>query len=277
MSNNQLPGEIQEQIKKEAEQYGNRPFYNDGSPLYSVPQYSGKLGYIIGATEWAIWKQRYDELKAQAGTKQFELAFAPCAEDDPRSVGSYTSSDGQSLCFVRELHVPEAHSGTLLIKTEAIAIIEYLRENYKRRKDHWTDNFNIANLTDEGVYELFKQKQSFTATDVNGDEVSGATDWKAKYDELLYLSAKEFTEKWRNEGLRNAIMVSLQQEHAALKDRSINYWRYWSKLFMPVFRQMNGNIFPGLLLRRISQVVLSRTWLPKVKPLHGKRRKNTPN
>jgi acyl-CoA-binding protein len=108
-------------------------------------------------------------------------------------------------------------------KTEAIAIIEYLRENYKRRKDHWTDNFNIANLTDEGVYELFKQKQSFTATDVNGGEVSGATDWKAKYDEAqkLYLQQKEFTEKWRNEGLGGAIMVSkLQQEHAALKDRS---------------------------------------------------------
>lgn len=42
------------------------------------------------------------------GQEHYELAFIPCADDDPRSVGSYTSHDGQSLCYVRELHIPAA-------------------------------------------------------------------------------------------------------------------------------------------------------------------------
>lgn len=32
--------------------------------------------------------------------------FVPCAEDDPRVIGSYTSTDGRSLCHVRESQVP---------------------------------------------------------------------------------------------------------------------------------------------------------------------------
>lgn len=42
-------------------------------------------------------------------------------------------------------------------QSDAVELIKYIRENYKKRKDMWTDNFGIATLTDEGVYELYKQ------------------------------------------------------------------------------------------------------------------------
>lgn len=42
---------------------------------------------------------------------------------------------------------------------DAVLLIKYIRENYKKRKDGWTDNFNIARLTDQGIYELFKQQK----------------------------------------------------------------------------------------------------------------------
>lgn len=42
---------------------------------------------------------------------------------------------------------------------DAVLLIKYIRENYKKRKDGWTDNFNIARVTDQGIYELFKQQK----------------------------------------------------------------------------------------------------------------------
>jgi hypothetical protein len=36
----------------------------------------------------------------------YELVFTPCAENDQRAVGSYTSHDGESHCNVREMYVP---------------------------------------------------------------------------------------------------------------------------------------------------------------------------
>lgn len=38
MTNKQLPASVQERIKADAENYGKRPFYKDGSPLSSAPQ-----------------------------------------------------------------------------------------------------------------------------------------------------------------------------------------------------------------------------------------------
>lgn len=39
-------------------------------------------------------------------TSNFELVFIPCEENHPQAVGGYQSYDGQSMCHVREGHVP---------------------------------------------------------------------------------------------------------------------------------------------------------------------------
>jgi hypothetical protein len=46
------------------------------------------------------------QVAACENKEQYELVFAPCAENDPRSVGAYASHDGQSHCNVREMYVP---------------------------------------------------------------------------------------------------------------------------------------------------------------------------
>lgn len=52
------------------------------------------------------------------------------------------------------------NEGTAAGKEEdTVALIKFIRLNYRRRKDVWTDNFNIAKLTDEGILGLFKQQK----------------------------------------------------------------------------------------------------------------------
>lgn len=63
-NNNTLPEEVLAQIEKEAEVYSEKKMDH----LYNIIEYNtfGDLnsGYIAGATEYAPWKVKYDELKA---------------------------------------------------------------------------------------------------------------------------------------------------------------------------------------------------------------------
>lgn len=61
--NDKLLEEIREQIKIEAEEYKKKPHYRGGEPLSVSPQLYLKIGYIAGATAWAPWKVKHDELK----------------------------------------------------------------------------------------------------------------------------------------------------------------------------------------------------------------------
>lgn len=63
MSNNaQLPVEVMKQINDEADKYGFVVPYDGSNKFYD----DGRVnGYIAGATEWAQWKVKYDELKTQ--------------------------------------------------------------------------------------------------------------------------------------------------------------------------------------------------------------------
>ena len=65
MSNNTLPAEVQEQIEQEAKDFKKKPHYKNGDPLSCSPQIYLERGYIAGATEWAVWKVKYDELKGE--------------------------------------------------------------------------------------------------------------------------------------------------------------------------------------------------------------------
>jgi len=59
----QLPEEITNQINQEAEKYGFVVPYDGGRQFYNHDKCNG---YVAGATAWAIWKQKYDELKAHS-------------------------------------------------------------------------------------------------------------------------------------------------------------------------------------------------------------------
>lgn len=58
-----LPEEMQEQINNEADLYGFVVPYDGSNTFYIDDKVKG---YQAGATAWAAWKVRYDELQAQA-------------------------------------------------------------------------------------------------------------------------------------------------------------------------------------------------------------------
>lgn len=62
---------------------------------------------------------------AEKDNGEYMLVFTPCAEDDPWACGSYTSNDGQSLCFVREGYVPKEGNSLLpILKNITLADID---------------------------------------------------------------------------------------------------------------------------------------------------------
>jgi len=70
MSNNQLPTHVQQLINKDAIISATSIVseYEVGDlSTTEIALREHQLGYIAGATAWAMWKQKYDELNAQPG------------------------------------------------------------------------------------------------------------------------------------------------------------------------------------------------------------------
>jgi len=91
--------------------------------------------------------------------EQVGLVFIPCEENDPRAVGGYNSYDGQSLCHVREGHVPVQNG-----QSDAIAFMNWTLQGDcmygATDEDQWTHNETGESITTEQLYELFlKQKE----------------------------------------------------------------------------------------------------------------------
>lgn len=64
-TNNELPAELQEQIDREAlQRYPVQLHSVQHSKPADLREYERQL-WTDGATEWAIWKVRYDELKKE--------------------------------------------------------------------------------------------------------------------------------------------------------------------------------------------------------------------
>jgi hypothetical protein len=188
----QLPEEIKEQIKKESvEEYPSLDIQDTASKHNRIVQL--RVGYIAGATAWVQWKQRYDELKAQETTD----VFVPCLEDDPRCAGGYTSTDGQSLCYVRESKVPVIQSGAVWVKASdrlpekgGRGNIVIVRGVFKENGysdcpfvAHGYRNFNP--VKQEMYFEL--GSKSYLTNDVEWLDESGATDLQATNEELRKL------------------------------------------------------------------------------------------
>jgi hypothetical protein len=65
-------------------------------------------------------------------TGEYELAFIPCATDDPRRIGAYQSTDGESECCVRELHLPVQPTGAVWVKGEYERLYDRLKAGVER-------------------------------------------------------------------------------------------------------------------------------------------------
>lgn len=127
-------------------------------------------------------------------TGEYELAFIPCAEDDPRSVGGFTSDDGQSLCHVRELHLP-VKAGAVWVKAsvkrpEGWQLVRF-GESSNRFPVRFSTNVivDVAGKTYE-AWQLEYLAESPTAAGDGKEDLAlvaamteeGAEMWKMEYD-----------------------------------------------------------------------------------------------
>src|SRR5690242_457407 len=88
------------------------------------------------------------------GAESYELVFIPCEENDPRAVGGYTSYDGQSLCHVREGHVP-VQQGAIWVKGDYDRLYDQLKAEPERKIACWVNyEWRYKNETSEILREI---------------------------------------------------------------------------------------------------------------------------
>ncbi len=52
-----------------------------------------------------VVKAEYAASQATVGQQVVDRVYVPCDENDSRCIGGFTSHDGQSLCYVREVYL----------------------------------------------------------------------------------------------------------------------------------------------------------------------------
>lgn len=114
--------------------------------------------------------------------QEYTLAFIPCTEDDPNRCGGYTSDDGQSLCYVREVHVP-AQQGD---KSQFI-------RDYKQYKNNLKYLGGPMEWTEEKVNKLNKQEVFET--------IKGFNELISFFDSVLY-AYEEGHQQWEGRCLK---------------------------------------------------------------------------
>lgn len=75
-------------------------------------------GNVVNMPKMEQWLKDYaaSQPPSVKGEDKYELAFIPCAADDPRRIGAYQSTDGESEFSVRELHLPVEPNGSVWVK-----------------------------------------------------------------------------------------------------------------------------------------------------------------
>jgi hypothetical protein len=93
-----------EQLKKELYDFS---FVMEQVPKVYCHITGGKLSKVMYPAKTVISvADEYFKEKLEALTESSTTAFIPCHEDDTRACGSYTSTDGQCVGYVREAKVP---------------------------------------------------------------------------------------------------------------------------------------------------------------------------
>lgn len=95
MTNNKLPEAMQDQIKRTAKHLSGHSPDEDTTP-FKKGFYSG---YLSGATAWAPWKVKHNELQAQA----------QCMADALEEIAQ-SNCDYESTNYARALHMPNCRA-----------------------------------------------------------------------------------------------------------------------------------------------------------------------
>lgn len=139
------------------EQWGNAPC---GLPVMVewLKEYARKQGPVwVNAISYtpkepgSYWGD-VDGIKQELIFKPFGQFITLMGSPLPNEKVKWLDESGAPTAW-REESIP------MMTEAEVIKLLQYVRETYKRRKDLWTDNFNIARLTDSGILELFKQRE----------------------------------------------------------------------------------------------------------------------
>jgi hypothetical protein len=119
------------------------------------------INHRIGDLHMAIQViNKYADYFGEIGSGRNESilsVFVPCAEDDPRVCGGYTSNDGQALCYVREVNL-----STISKESDAVEFAEWTGVKYYWRPiaKEWGmyDNHDFK-ATTEQLYQLYQQSK----------------------------------------------------------------------------------------------------------------------
>lgn len=177
--NTKLPVEAKQKIWFEAEKYTEGKVKAINEEHFNVYN-----AYIEGATAYAHWKLKYDELceryksldQAMFAMQQEHLkaqtgpVWVKASERLPgwkkrvkwRDGNNHSyATDGEISLF--EMEKPNLEGWEWLDESagesDAVELIKYIRENYKPSKEAWKDKFGIALLSDEGILSMYKQQK----------------------------------------------------------------------------------------------------------------------
>jgi len=158
--NNQLPAEEQEKINNEALEYAKDEHGYD----------LADKGYIEGATTWAIWKLKYDELKGQSGPVWVKSETKP-----EHNVGVLVFIPGE------DNHIT---AGMWDVSEEWVLLDEY--RTPEEEVTHWMplpalpEGYSRNELPEEWVREL----KQIAKEELGKPTESGAIDWKDAFEEV---------------------------------------------------------------------------------------------
>lgn len=109
--------------------------------------------------------------------EEYVLVFTPCAENDPNRCGGYSSDDGYSLCYVREMYVPKGESGPADLKANGekpipewvsdespnIPDLSKIDDKEKPEPKYYTDDElrNIISMVCDQLNEGFNGREGF--------------------------------------------------------------------------------------------------------------------
>jgi hypothetical protein len=94
-----------------------------------------------------------DESIEPCATSSEKLVYVPCDENDERAVGGFTSTDGRSLCYVRECHI----NSNISDKDQRTVELENETKRLKEMCVEWFKVYYQYNYTDFKMQEIVEK------------------------------------------------------------------------------------------------------------------------
>lgn len=168
-------------------------------------------------------------------TDKPETVFVPCAEDDPRQCGGYTSNDGQSLCHVRETKVPVVMQGAVWISSEE-RLPEITRQPKLFIVKWFDDRMYVRTMTSGQLTDLAKNSvlEYFWLDEIGSQRQQAGPGWvKGDYDRLYNLLKAgverpiacfvDYNYDWQRPDAVMRDICSIRSGHMEFSARGIGY------------------------------------------------------